>query len=578
MDALLVQSKLGFGKARATRDIQYMGPSSLSRPLLDDQIQKAYPCIQDLKRISASCRKERSHAHTLRLHDFMLQIDLETHQLLGNFLVPMLANVGNLHDAQLVFDRMVRRNVCAWNSLISGFVKHGKPRHALTLYEKMQQDDYAQPDVQTFLAIFKACVALKDLERGCSIHADVVRFGFLERTLTAGNALIDMYAKCNALTKAKQVFDSLPFKNVVTWTSLLGGYAECGHGREALDCFKEMQLQGVTPNPVTIVCSLKACTITGDMDKGRDMHAEIARRGLNDVFLGSALVNMYAKHGLLVTAREVFDRIPSKNVATWNSLLLGYSEYKLGEEAVKFFIRMQSEDVCLTNITLLCGLKACGSIGALDKIGEIHVEIDRRGLLERDFLIGSTLVDMYARCGCLAKAEHVFDNLPVCDVVSWTALLAGYAQLGESKSTMHFFDKMLRAGVKPDSVAFVVVLNACSRTGLYDKSETYFHLMSKVHGIAPLLEHHSCMLDLLGRVGLLGKALIFLRQMPFDPNLVVWHSILGACKSLGNTELGKEAFEHTVSLDEADSAASAFMSHMCSLAAGGKEPVTFKHS
>lgn len=563
--------KLGFGKAGATRDTQCVGTCSLSMLQLDDALpfleggHEAYPSIQDLAHILHRCGAKRDRAHALRLHAYMFRTGLETHQLLGNYLVPMLANVGNMRDAQLVFNRMAHRNVYSWNSLIVGFIKCDKPCHALTLYERMQQDNSVQQDVHTFVAVFKACAQLKDLERACGLHIEVVRVGLLERSLVVGNALIDMYVKCGALNKAKQVFDSLLLKNVVTWTSLLGGYAECGHGEEALECLKEMQLQGVTPNPITLVCSLKACTIIGDMVKGQEMHAEIERRGLldDDIFIGSALVDMYAKHGLLAIAQQVFDGLPSRNVVSWNALMLGYSAHKHGEEAVKCFEQMQSEDMRLTDISLLCGLKACGSIGALDKIKEIHTEIDRRGLLKRDLLVGSTLVNMYAKCGCLTKAQQVFDHLPSHDIVSWTALLAGYAQHGESKNATHFFDKMLGAGVKPDPVAFVVVLNACSRSGFLNKSETYFHVMSKIHGIVPILEHHSCMLDLLGRVGQLEKALVLLRQMPCDPNLVVWRSVLGACKSLGNAELGKQAFEHAVCLDEKDSAAYAFMSHLC---------------
>eukprot|EP00250_Pteridium_aquilinum_P022737 c2563_g1_i1 orf=199-918(+) len=238
VEARIVHSKLGFGKVGASRDPNVPHVCGLpmlrlhdALPLLEEGTL-AHFSIQDLACILQQCGVERHPGHALRLHAYMLETGLESHHVLGNYLVPMLVDVGNMLDAQRAFNRMVYRNEFSWNSLITGYVKCDKPHNALTLYERMRQDNFVQPDGHTFVAVFKACAQLKDLERGCELHTEVVKVGLLERNLVVGNALIDMYGKCGALTKAKQVFDSLPVRNVVTWTSLLGGYAECGHGEE----------------------------------------------------------------------------------------------------------------------------------------------------------------------------------------------------------------------------------------------------------------------------------------------------------------------------------------------------------
>ena len=281
----------------------------------------------------------------------------------------------------------------------------------------------------------------------------------------------------------------------------------------------------------------------------------------SQVAVGSALIALYSKCGILEDARYVFDRLPSRNVISWNTMLAGYTHHGDGLLAWELFEKMQQGRVLPNAITFVCGLKACGNIGAIDKIGEIHDEIERKGLLE-DAFVSNTLVDMYARCGALTKAQQVFNKLRVQDVISWTSLMSGYAQLGDSENVFIVFDKMLGTGVKPDPVTFIIVLNTCSRTGLYSKGKSYFEAMSDEYGIMPIREHHSCILDLLGRVGQLDKVIGLMKEMPVCPNIAMWHSVLSSCKKWGNVEFAKKAFEHAVHLVKNDAASYVFMSQV----------------
>lgn len=229
---------------------------------------------------------------------------------------------------------------------------------------------------------------------------------------------------------------------------------------------------------------------------------------------------------------------------------------------MRCYEQMQLQGFSPDAITLVCSLKACGSIGAKRKGWEIQAEIERRGLIERDLFVGSTLVDIYAKWGLLEKAQQMFDILPFRDVVSWNALMTGYAQFGRSENVFWFFDRMVGDGIKPDAVTFVVILSACRRTGLLSKSQTYFEAMSKDYGIAPTSEHHNCMVNVLSHAGHLDKAVSVIKKLPACPNLEVWHTFLSACRDWGSVEFGKQAFEDAVRLDEKDAVAYIMMSHI----------------
>eukprot|EP00250_Pteridium_aquilinum_P018557 c24122_g9_i1 orf=1-537(+) len=169
---------------------------------------------------------------------------------------------------------------------------------------------------------------------------------------------------------------------------------------------------------------------------------------------------------------------------------------------------------------------------------------------------------MYAKCGLLGIAQQVFDKLPVRDIVSCNSLIAGYAQVGESEHSFDIFGRILEEGLKPDLVTFVIVLNICSRNFLFDKSAMFFDAMSKDHGIVPALEHHACMVDLLGRSGQLDKALAMMKDIPCRANLAVWLSVLGACRNSGNLRIAKQAFRHALLVDNRDASSYVLMSHI----------------
>jgi pentatricopeptide repeat protein len=382
---------------------------------------------------------------------------------------------------------------------------------------------------------------------------------------------MDMYFKCGALEKAQEVFEQLSKPDIVSWNVLIGGYAQHGFSDEALRCFKRMQDVRVHPNVVTYISVLKACGITESLDIGEAVDTEVRKQGLlhKDVMLGNALVDMYAKCGVLEKAQDVFQELPVKNVVTWSALIGGYAHHGHGDEALRFFKLMQGAGVRPNSVTYINALKACGIVGSLE-IGEsIYAEVRNEGLLGKEVELGNALVDMYSKCGALEEARKVFKQLPAKNVVSWTALIEGYAQLGEADVVLHLYERMRARSVVPNSVTFTVLLTACSHAGLVEEGQNLFSELCTSYGLMPTLEHYSCMIDLFGRAGNIDKVKSLLSKVSYsDDDLPLFLTLLGACKKWRNVKLGKWAFEQSMQLDETCAAAYVCMESIYTDSAG----------
>ena len=487
------------------------------------------------------------------LHVDITKQGFEKDTFIQNALVDVYGRFGLLLDARNLFDEVSDRDVVTWTALIAGYAQHGSGKEVFHYLDQMQYEGLC-PNEVTFACILQACGNIGALKKGMEIHAAIMKGGSFRSNNVLGTALMDMYAKCGNIAKAQAAFEDLAFQDMVSWTALIGGYAQCRQGKEAIICFQRMQLESLIPNSMTFIYVLKACGNTKSTKKGKEIHAGIIRREENNIY-GSALVDMYARCGELVMAQNVFDKLHEHDIVSWTALMLGYTDHGHGDEALKCYELSHLEGLFPNAVTFACILKACGSIGAVDKAEEIHGEITRGKFLEKSMVLGSALIDTYAKCGVLTKAQLVFDELSVHNVVSWTSLIAGHAQLGKHDIVFDLFHKMVGEGIKPNAVTFIVLLNSCSDAGLVNEGQLYFDAMSSYYGISPALEHFTCMVDLFGRIGQLEQAVLLVNNLPFSEHLIVWNTLLGACKKEGDVELARSAFEHVIQLDDMDSAA-----------------------
>ncbi|KAI5056876.1 hypothetical protein GOP47_0028694 [Adiantum capillus-veneris] len=481
---------------------------------------------------------------------------LGTEQIVGNALVGMYAKCGQLGKAQEVFDSLQNHDVVSWSTLISGYVQQELGREALLNYDLMQRQGVL-PNEVTYVCILKACGSTQAKVKGQEIHAELDKKGIYKASQLVGNVLINMYSKFGLMAKAQEVFDTIPVRNLVSWNTLIFGYVQNECGEEAFSCFEQMRSRSIHPNEVTYACVFKACGLTREIDKGRELHAEADDRRLlaRNILVGNALIDMYIKCGRLREAQELFDKSLHHDTVSWNTLIAGYLEEEHAEEALSLSESMWSQGVVEDDGTLTCCLKACGIIGAAEKGKIWHCRAEQAGLLKTNQLVGNALVDMYVKCGMLAKAQKAFDLLPMRDIISWTTLITGYAQLGEDAAVVASFEKMRGEGVIPNSVTFLSVLTACSHCGLIDKGHSYFRAMSEEYNLTPALEHHICMVDILSRAGQLERAVAYTREPLHHRNIMMWLTVLGACRKWQNVDLGKHAFEQVLLLDDQESSA-----------------------
>ncbi|KAH7292269.1 hypothetical protein KP509_29G060200 [Ceratopteris richardii] len=468
----------------------------------------------------------------------------------GNGLIDMYVKLNLLKKAQLVLEALPWPDIVSWTALISGYVKHGHAEHALHYFERMQGQGFTVDSVM-LSCILKACASIAAAEKGIELHTEIMRKGLLETNIVLGNALIDLYAKCGETVKAQEVFDRLVTRDLVSWNTLIAGYAQNWQGEAALACLEKMQQEGLSPDEATLSCIVKACSTMGAVEIGQAIHAEVSRQGLleKNVFIGNILVDMYSKCGAIRKAQEVFDQLPDKEVVTWTSIIEGYCHCDLNEQALHCFEQMLSTGIPPTAVTFLPALCACGNLGALEKGEELHKKTIRDGFLEGNSALGSALVDMYAKCGAPQKAQQVFDDLSVRNVVTWTALMAGYGQVGMHSTVFELFNKMLLEGTGPNSITFVVLLNSCCRLNKIDEGELYFKAMKARYGIDATSEHCTCMVNLFSSAGLFDKAVSVIEKMPSDC-FPAWFTLLCACQKWGNVQFGKIAFEEVIRLDK----------------------------
>lgn len=294
----------------------------------------------------------------------MLITGIEQNDYSGSKLVGMYAKSGSVTNACLVFEKIPRRNVISWNAMIRGYVEHGYWKEAIRIYNQMQTTGVL-PDDLTFPFVLKACAGLGSLQQGKDIHDRIMRLGF-ESNVFVGTTLIDMYCKCRTVDVARQVFDGMSEKNVVSWTAMIVGYVQNGLAEEALELFRQMQLESIEPCVVTIAGVLPACAQLMALRQGKEMHNAILKFGFDtDDFVLCSLIDMYAKCGNLENACRVFDKMSQRNVVLWTAIIAGCAQNGNANEALRLFKQMQGVGLKPNALTVSSILPACAYLEAL---------------------------------------------------------------------------------------------------------------------------------------------------------------------------------------------------------------------
>ncbi|WJZ92900.1 hypothetical protein VitviT2T_011871 [Vitis vinifera] len=488
-----------------------------------------------------------SFKHLKHLHAHLLRFGLCHDNYLLNMILRCSFDFSDTNYTRFLFHQIKQPNIFLWNTMIRGLVSNDCFDDAIEFYGLMRSEGFL-PNNFTFPFVLKACARLLDLQLGVKIHTLVVKGGF-DCDVFVKTSLVCLYAKCGYLEDAHKVFDDIPDKNVVSWTAIISGYIGVGKFREAIDMFRRLLEMNLAPDSFTIVRVLSACTQLGDLNSGEWIHKCIMEMGMvRNVFVGTSLVDMYAKCGNMEKARSVFDGMPEKDIVSWGAMIQGYALNGLPKEAIDLFLQMQRENVKPDCYTVVGVLSACARLGALE-LGEwVSGLVDRNEFLYNPVL-GTALIDLYAKCGSMSRAWEVFKGMKEKDRVVWNAIISGLAMNGYVKISFGLFGQVEKLGIKPDGNTFIGLLCGCTHAGLVDEGRRYFNSMYRFFSLTPSIEHYGCMVDLLGRAGLLDEAHQLIRNMPMEANAIVWGALLGACRIHRDTQLAELALKQLIELE-----------------------------
>lgn len=393
---------------------------------------------------------------------------------------------------------------------------------------------------------------MRALREGEQVHAQILKSGRKPNEFVE-NTLIHMYANCGEDGIARRVFDGMSERGVIAWNSMLSGYTKNGIWHEVVKLFKRMLELHIEFDDVTMISVLMACGRLADLELGELIGEYIVSKGLTgNRSLTTSLIDMYAKCGRVDTAWKLFDKMHKRDVVAWSAMISGYAQADRCKEALNLFHEMQKAKVDPNEVTMVSVLYSCAMLGAYETGKWVHFYIKKKKM-KLTVTLGTQLIDFYAKCGYTDSSVEVFREMPIRNVFTWTALIQGLANNGEGKLALDFFSLMRENNVKPNDVTFIGVLSACSHACLVDQGRHLFNSMRRDFDIEPRIEHYGCMVDILGRAGLLEEAYQFIDNMPIPPNAVVWRTLLASCRAHKNVEMAEKSLEHITQLEPAHS-------------------------
>ncbi|KAK9106311.1 hypothetical protein Syun_022322 [Stephania yunnanensis] len=461
----------------------------------------------------------------------------------------MYAKSGRTRKAIQVFDEMPQRNVVSWSAIIAGLVQHGSSKEALSMFQLMHRSGDKANEF-TLVSALNACSLCDSLASSLQVYAVIVRMGFAANVFLT-NAFLTALIRQGNVGDGLKVFEMCNDRDVVSWNALIAGYLQyCYREVPALWC--RMNRSCVKPDNFTFSTVLTGLAALFDLQMGMQVHGQLVKYGyIDETCVGNSLVDMYLKNGRLGEGLRVFGEMPEKDVISWTQMASGCLQCGEPGKALGVIEEMKMGGVRPNKFTMATAFNACANLASLEEGMKAHGLRIKLGD-EVDVCVDNALLDMYAKCGCVDAAWRVFQKMSDRSVVSWTAMIKAFAQNGHAEEAVEIFKRMRLEHAKPNNITFICVLYACSQGGFIDEGWEYFSMMTREYGIEPGEDHYVCMVNLLGRAGRIKDAETLILSMPFKPGVLVWQTLLGACRVHGDMETGRRAAEKALVLDKED--------------------------
>lgn len=446
---------------------------------------------------------------------------------------------------------------------MAGYLHKGLPLEVLGLFKSMLSSDNLLPNEYVLATVVASCFDSARAREGEQSHGYVVKSG-LELHQYVQNSLINFYLSCSNVEAGIRVWTSLPVRDIFTYNSLLNGLLENGYFSEAIEVFTDMVNKPTFSwDGFTFSSVFGLCASTKDLILGTLLHCRLLKAYSvdYDVFLCSALVDMYGKCGKVNYAIRVFDRLPSGNVVTWTSIMAVHVQNGCMEEALNLFPRMRDEDIQPNEFTFAVLLNSCAGLSALRTGGILHAMLHKLGF--KDHIdVANALLYMYSKSGDIEASERAFWNAEARNFVTWNSMICGYSHHGLGNEALRTFQEMLASGEIPNYVTFVGVLSACGHLGLVQEGLYILNHLMAQYAIEPGIEHYTCVIGMFSKAGLLEDAENYMRSTPVKWDIVAWRTLLSACHNHKKYDLGKQIAKVVLEMDPNDVGTYVLMSNM----------------
>lgn len=474
-----------------------------------------------------ACVESKSLTHGKQIHVHIRINGLENNEFLRTKLVHMYTSCGSLEDARGVFDGVSSKSVYTWNALLRGNVISGRRhyREALSTYSEMRELG-VELNVYSFSCMIKSFAGATAFRQGLKAHALLIKNGLVDSSILR-TSLIDMYFKCGKIKLARLMFEEIVERDVVVWGAMIAGFGHNRLQREALEYLRWMRREGICPNSVIMTTILPVIGEVGAWKLGREVHAYVVKTKSysKQVFIQSALIDMYCKCGDMASGRQVFYASTERNAVSWTALMSGYVSNGRLDQALRSIAWMQQEGFRPDVVTVATVLPVCAELRALRQGKEIHSYAVKNGFLP-NVSIATSLMVMYSKCGNLDYSFKLFDGMDARNVISWTAMIDSYVENGCLHEAVGVFRSMQLSKHRPDSVAMARILSICGELRVLKLGkEIHGQILKKDFESIPFVSAE--IIKMYGKFGAISKAKLAFKAIPAKGSMA-WTAIIEA--------------------------------------------------
>ncbi|CAN8253647.1 unnamed protein product [Cochlearia groenlandica] len=501
----------------------------------DDPVSINYaassPCFLLLSKCTNIDSVKKSHA-SLTLNG-VLGIDISC----ATKLVSLYGSFGYTKDARKVFDEITQPDFYSMKVMLRCYSLNNEFVQLIKFYPLVKKHCY--DDIVVSMAL-KACTEIQDLDNGKKIHSHVVKVPSFDNIVLSG--LLDMYAKCGEIDSARKVFDSISFRNVVCWSSMMYGYVKNDMYEKGLSLFNAMRKDSVSGNEYTYGTLVTACTKLGALHQGKWFHCCLIKSGIKlSSCLVTSLLDMYVKCGDISNARRIFDEHSHVDLVMWTAMIVGYTHNGSAHEALSLFQKMKQVGMKPNCVTIASVLSGCGLIENLELGRSVHSLSVKACLWDTN--VANALVHMYAKCDENLDAIYVFETEPEKDIVAWNSIISGFSQNGSVYEALSLFQRMNSESMTPNGVTVASLFSACASLGSLAIGSSLHGYTMKLGFLASSSVHvGTALLDFYAKCGDAESARIVFDNIE-EKNTITWSAMIGGYGKQGNTKGSVELFE-----------------------------------